>query len=120
MWILWSLEKKKKNTTVYVFSVRLFTSHVTGLNHAGVQVSPEEALVDVVDREAVGSTHFLHQCHYVAPVHVGPGDPGPAPPLCPVHVAGQRQNTSVSTPHSHSHDYLPLTKGGGSGCCIVL
>lgn len=77
----------------------LVTSHVAGLNHAGVQVRPEEALVHVVDSEAVGPTHFIHQSHYVAPVHVGPRNPGPAPPLCPVHVAGQRQNTGVSTPH---------------------
>ena len=65
--------------------ISLCTLHVTGLNHARVQVSPVEPLVDVVDSEAIGAALLLHQGHDVAPIHVRPGDPGPATPLCPVH-----------------------------------
>lgn len=65
------------------------TQHVGGLNHVGVQVSPVQSLVGVINGEVVGPAHLVYQCHTIGPIHEGPHDPWLATPLGPVDIAGR-------------------------------
>lgn len=65
------------------------TQHVGGLNHVGVQVSPVQSLVGVVNSEVIGPAHLVYQRHAIGPIHEGPHDPRLAAPLSPIDVAGK-------------------------------
>lgn len=67
------------------------TQHVGGLNHVGVQVSPVQSLIGIINREVIGPAHLVYQRHAIGPIHEGPHDPWLAAPLSPVDVAGKYQ-----------------------------
>lgn len=71
--------------------VTSLTQHVGRLNHVGVQVSPVQSLVGIINGEVVGPTHLVYQCHTIGPIHEGPHNPWLATPLGPVDVAGRYQ-----------------------------
>lgn len=92
------------------------TQHVGGLNHVGVQVSPVQSLVGVINGEVVGPAHLVYQCHTIGPIHEGPHDPWLATPLGPVDIAGRGEGLGLveswlNTQYKaeRNHDLLDLT-----------